>query len=252
MLSTNKHYWDMPQHFYGEVGSFDIQTNPEWLKVRRGKFTASQAAEILSSERGGDGLGKTALKAIDRVFAEKYTNWSEPDDSQSWAEKPQVARGLELEPEARRLYEKQTGFKVRQCGFVEHGSGFFGFSPDGMIEGENGAVEIKSPEAPGAQRLIREVGDTDHLKQIAFAMWLDDLDFYDYVVYCPELCDGLVEMGAIKEHQVFIWSFDREELAEYIDALDKRAPMLIECITGKIKEYKSIGTKRIMYHKRSK
>lgn len=260
MRTENIHHWGMKQHFYGQT-QFEIQTNPEWLAVRKGKFTASEAADMLTSGKStiidpktgkektiidNKVLGKTAKTICRRVITDRFTRFERPADAGAWAEKPSVARGLELEPHARFLYEKQTGFKVRECGFVEHSSGWFGFSPDGIVEDENIGIEIKCPEPDNAQRLIDEVGDSDHLKQMAFAMWVDDLDCYDYVIYSPELCDGL---GL--EPQVFIFSFSRDELQEYIDAIDLRAPVLLQYVNESVLTLKKIGTKRQFLHKRS-
>lgn len=249
MIEKNIHYWNMKQHFYAEPGNThaEIQTNPEWLAVRKGKFTASEAADLLSSSRSKDEvLGKMAKAACRRVITDRFTTFERPADKDSWALKDSVARGLQLEPIARGLYEKQTGFKVRECGFVEHESGWFGFSPDGIVEEREIGVEIKCPEPDAAQKLIDEVGDPDHLKQMAFAMWCDDLDCYDYVVYSPELCAGL---GL--EDQVFIFSFSRDELFEYIEEIDKRAPVLLEYVTQSVMNIKKIGKHRQMIHKRS-
>lgn len=248
MKAENKHFWNMKQHYYGDAGTFDIQTNPEWLAVRRGKFTASEAGDILSSSRNKDEvLGKTAKTVCRRVLTDRFTSFERPADKDAWALKDSVARGLQLEPRARELYEHQTGFEVKECGFVEHSSGWFGFSPDGIVEDENMGIEIKCPEPDNAQRLIDEVGDPDHLKQIAFAMWVDGLDCYDYVVYSPELCQGL-EL----DDQVFIFSFSRDELQEYIDEIDKRAPILLEYINKSVLNLKKIGKKRQFIHARSK
>lgn len=250
MRIENQHYWNMKQHIYEEAGNThaEIQTNPEWLAVRKGKFTASEAADLLSSSRSKDEiLGKTAKAACRRVITDRFTTFERAADKDAWALKDSVARGLQLEPIARGLYEEQTGFKVRECGFVEHSSGWFGFSPDGIVEDKNLGIEIKCPEPDNAQKLIDEVGDPDHLKQMAFAMWCDDLDCYDYVVYSPELCQGL---GL--ENQVFIFSFSRDELSEYIEEIDKRTPILLEYINKSVLNLKKIGKKRQFMHARSK
>lgn len=201
---------------------------------------------LAASRTKGEILGKSAKAVCRRVITDRFTSFERPADRDAWSLKDSVARGLQLEPRARELYEKQSGFKVRECGFIEHSSGWFGFSPDGIVEDENIGVEIKCPEPDGAQRLIDEVGDTDHLKQMAFAMWVDDLDCYDYVVYSPELCEGL---GI--EEQVFIFSFSRDELQEYIDEIDKRAPALLEYVAQSVSNIKRIGKKRQFMHKRA-
>lgn len=249
MRTENIHHWNLLQHIYEEPGNThaEIQTNPEWLALRRGKFTASEAADLLSSSRTKDEvLGKLAKAACRRVITDRFTTFERPADKDSWALKDSVARGLQLEPIARELYEKQTGFKVRQCGFVEHSSGWFGFSPDGIVEDKNIGVEIKCCEPDNSQKLIDEVGESDHLKQMAFAMWVDGLDCYDYVVYSPELCQGL---GL--DNQVFIFSFSRDELQDIIDEIDKRAPILLEYINQSVSNLKKIGKKRQFIHSRN-
>lgn len=247
MRAENTHYWGIKQHYYGDAGSFDIQVNPDWLALRKGKFTASQAADMLASSRNKDEtLGKSAKAVCRAIITDRFTSFERPADRDAWSLKDSVARGLQLEPTARALYEAQTGFKVRECGFVEHSSGWFGFSPDGIVEDKNIGIEIKCPEPDGAQKLIDEVGDTDHLKQMAFAIWCDDLDCYDYVVYSPELCAGL---GI--DDQVFIFSFSRDDLQQYIDEIDQRAPVLLQYVNQSVLNIKKIGKKRQFIHKRS-
>lgn len=263
MRTENIHYWGVKQHIYGDAGTFDIQTNPEWEALRRGKFTASTADEMLTAgkvevvdQKTGKTvnkidksvLGKSAEGLCYSVITDRFTKFVRPADRGAWADKDSVARGLQLEPHARELYEKQTGFKVRECGFVEHWSGWFGFSPDGIVEEQNIGIEIKCPEPDNAQKMINEVGSAAHLKQMAFAMWCDDLDCYDYVIYSPELCQS-EQLGL--DDQVFIFSFSREDLQEYIDEIDRRAPVLLEFVNRAAMGYKKIGKKRQFIHKRS-
>ena len=85
MRAENKHYWNMKQHYYGEAGTFDIQTNPEWLAVRRGKFTASEAADMLSSSRTKDEvLGKTAKAVCRRVLTDRFTTFERKNGCGMW------------------------------------------------------------------------------------------------------------------------------------------------------------------------
>ena len=75
-----------------------------------------------------------------------------------------IERGIALEPFAIEAYEAQTGNIVSQVGFVEHDSGFFGRSPDGIIEPHNNVtfpgkltdLEIKCHKGSVHRRMLRE------------------------------------------------------------------------------------------------
>ena len=83
------------------------QGSDQWHEVRKGKMTASHAQEIGNS---GKGLDTYITKLMARVFSsgeqEHFTN-------------AHIERGIELEAQARDIYELQTGNIVEEVGFIE-------------------------------------------------------------------------------------------------------------------------------------
>jgi len=58
-----------------------------------------------------------------------------------------MQRGIDLEPEARDLFQRVTGLTVDEIGFAKSRHGFFGCSPDGLILDRSEGLEIKIPRA---------------------------------------------------------------------------------------------------------
>ncbi len=105
------------------------QGSEEWLALRKSYFTGSALGEwLLDGDRT-----KTSRKARSNAIWSKLGELSQDDEPNfpNWAMK----RGTELEPLARAAYERHTGFKVREVGFISHDSDGFGVSPDGLIVG---------------------------------------------------------------------------------------------------------------------
>lgn len=110
------------------------QQSPEWFELRQKyPLTASNAQAI-----GNNGKGLESL--VWEKLSEKYSS----------ANKEQFAsvhldRGNELEPQARELYQLETGNEVVEVGFITDDkiSKVGGASPDGLVN-DDGLLEIKS------------------------------------------------------------------------------------------------------------
>jgi putative phage-type endonuclease len=121
-----------------------IQQTPEWYDLRqRYPLTASNAQAI-----GNNGKGLETLV------------WEKLSERYSIAEKEQITskdldRGNELEPQAREIYQLETGNEVVQVGFVtdDEISPVGGASPDGLVN-DDGLFETKA------------FADTKHFKAI--------------------------------------------------------------------------------------
>lgn len=114
------------------------QGSIEWLKARIGVVTASEADNILTP---GKLLPAKGTAYLNKLVAE--TVLGEPiDDGSSGF----TRRGNDMEDEARRWYEFETGVTVERVGFVISDDERIGYSPDGLV-GDEGLVEIKIPSA---------------------------------------------------------------------------------------------------------
>lgn len=149
------------------------QRSPEWFAVRKLKLTASKADAIAAA---GKGLETLCLELV----AENYS-LAEPENYTNEA----MQRGVELEAEARSMYEALKDFpKIEEVGFVEY-SDFVGCSPDGLVD-DDGLIEIKCPQDKTyTNYLITGDIDSKYLWQMQMQMLCTGRKWCDYVVYNP-------------------------------------------------------------------
>ena len=107
-----------------------------------------------------------------------------------------VKYGKELEPFARDYYSDKTGYDVVQVGFIEHDSGGFGCSPDGLVFLDKGhsnvdgwanhGIEIKCPIPQTHLRwLLAGTLPDEHKIQCHAGMAVTGLNRWDFLSYCP-------------------------------------------------------------------
>ena len=146
------------------------QGSEEWLKIRLGKFTGSNAQAIAASGKGLETL-------IFEKVAEISTGKSKPFYTNG-----DIERGRELESMARDSYEIETGATVKQVGFVELDE-FTGCSPDGLVD-DDGLIEIKCKnDANYARYLCDKKIDSAHNWQIQMSLFVTGREWCDYIVF---------------------------------------------------------------------
>lgn len=153
------------------------QKTEEWYALRRQHpLTASNAQAI-----GNNGKGLETLV------------WTVLADKHSFAEKEQyenkdIARGNELEDQARDIYQLETGNKVQKVGFVtnETVSPVGGASPDGLVE-TDGLLEIKCFDDIKHFRYIIEglKPESQYEWQMQMQMLITGRKWCDFVAYNP-------------------------------------------------------------------
>lgn len=166
----------------------DIQQGTEeWLKLRRGKFTASDAQAIGNNGKGLETLiYEKAAEVITGNFKEQYTN-------------PDIERGNELEELARNSYELETGITVIEAGFVELNE-WVGCSPDGLVQ-DDGLVEFKCKNDVNFLKfLLDEKIDPSHEWQMHMQMYVCERKWCDYVVYNPNFPKPLSMQRVIRDN----------------------------------------------------
>lgn len=105
------------------------QGSDAWFDVKRGVVSASHFSEVLNKKTGrGLYMLKVAAEKIEGITQVAYSNEN-------------MANGIDLEPEARGLYEDSFKCHVDQVGFIKRDE-WVGASPDGLI-GQDGLIEIK-------------------------------------------------------------------------------------------------------------
>lgn len=157
------------------------QQSKEWFEIRKGKMTASHGQEIGNQ---GKGLETYILTLMSDYYSsvpeESYTN-------------KEIERGIELEEQARNIYELENNVKIERVGFIERDE-YVGCSPDGLI-GKDGGIEIKSHNNLKHFKLILdgEKGiDSKYIWQIQMNLLITGRKWWDYVAYNPNFEKGLL------------------------------------------------------------
>ena len=195
------------------------QGSTEWLDMRLGLITCSEISSIRA-----DGAG--AQSYINALAYERITGESSSVfEGNEWTK-----RGQELEPIARQMYEQKTGTDVSMVSFVENKG--FGYSPDGLIYGSqpmwpDGGIEIKVKQ-PAEQIHILRTGEIPkkHMDQLIGGLTCAELDWIDFVSYCPNLPLFICRVYAI-EHK---------DQVEKIEKLVGKYNQQIEEIVNQISE----------------
>ena len=161
------------------------QRDSAWFTARAGRFTASRFADLMATTKSGPSTSRKNL--IVQIAIERITGTTE--DSYTNAA---MQRGIDLEPEARMVYELTTGNVVEQVDFIQHPSlSFVGVSPDGLI-GDDGMTEIKCPSAMSKHldALRNGAHAVEYKWQIQGQLWVAEREWNDAVSYDPRFPEG--------------------------------------------------------------
>jgi len=192
-----------------------VQGTPEWLQARLGVITASNFSKFITPN------GKASAQAeseICKLIAERITG--EPADmfQTQW-----MARGNELEAEARSMFELFSQETVDQTGLLLMDDYDIGCSPDGLMDGVG--LEIKCP-APGTHiKFLRNGGEgipPEYVAQVQGAMMVTGFETWIFMSYHPRIEPLIIEVH-------------RDQ--SYIDTLQKVLIEANETINNEVKKY---------------
>lgn len=165
-----------------------VQGTTAWAQLRVGIPTASRFDEIITP--GKLQLSKSCDKYAHELIAEQILGVPLDNATSGFME-----RGTVLEKKAVSYYELQKDVEVDRVGFVTRDDGRVGCSPDGLIIGEPGGVEIKVPSAGiHVGYLLGSAGEKYKL-QVQGCIWLCELDYWDFVSYNPDLPSTIVRFN---------------------------------------------------------
>jgi hypothetical protein len=156
------------------------QGSDTWFELRKLKLTASHAQQIGNA---GKGLETYITEMMAYHYSSAEREYYSSDDTD---------RGNELEPLARAMYELQTGYKVEQVGFIELNE-YVGCSPDGLV-GDDGLIEIKSPDDINHYKLIRDGEkevDSKYIWQVQMNLLITGRKWADLIFYNPNFKESL-------------------------------------------------------------
>ena len=154
------------------------QGSPEWHALHFGRPSASGFDRLITPK-----ARKRSAQA-ERYAIELCASFflGEPLEgfSTAW-----MARGLELEDDARRWYEFTHDVKVARVGFITDDGGRYGCSPDGLV-GAEGLLEIKCLSA--ANHVAALLGEAEpYTLQVQGQLWICERTWCDRLYYNPAL-----------------------------------------------------------------
>lgn len=164
----------------------ESQESAEWMSARAGNFTASRSSDLMAKTRSGPSASRAnllALLAVERLTGECVQTY------QNGA----MARGIELEAEARDAYAFTRGVAVQESGYVASADmPHTGCSPDGLL-GDNGLLEIKCPASMQKHLEALRTGAyaTEYRWQLQHQLMVTGRDWVDVVSYDPRFPDAL-------------------------------------------------------------
>lgn len=188
------------------------QGSPEWKAARLGIPTASEFHKLL-------GIKKDARdKVTRRTYMLKLAGELRTGEPAESYENSHMARGKEMEAEARDLYSFMTNADPQQVGFVRNGPK--GCSPDSLV-GDAGMLEIKT-KLPHLviDCLLKDEFPTEHKAQCQGALWVAEREWIDIAVYWPKL--PLFVKRAHRE-EAYI-----KELAQAVDDFNAELAEIVE------------------------
>ena len=139
------------------------QNSDDWLKARIGKFTASNAIELLKHGR------VDRARVVEKEFA-----------GNQW-----TRRGHDLEPFAVTAYEQVKEVSVKRPGYITNDKyKDCLFSPDGLTDTH--VIEIKCFNETRHHK-VRKTIPPEILAQIHFGMIMAELSYAHLVLFNPDL-----------------------------------------------------------------
>lgn len=190
------------------------QGSDEWIAARLGIPSASMYGKIITTQ------GKWSTQAdtyINQLVAEKLTGEQTP-----FYQNEHMARGTELEPDARKMYEFIKDVEVQEVGFCLHDALEAGASPDGLI-GEDGGLEIKCP-APATHVEYLRGGKlpSKYKQQVMGCLWITGREWWDFMSYHPSMKPLIVRV-------------ERDE--DYIAELEACVSKAVELIEENVEKF---------------
>lgn len=166
----------------------------EWYKTRLGKVTSSSIWQLTvepkeKTKKEAGELSSTAKEYVMQKVAERLTGVTRNFQNDA------TAHGLEQEAHAISLYEMTYGYQVKETGFIERITGWYGGTPDGYIESENGIIQVKCPYDYKNHLSFMLIDSVETFKakhreyywQCISDMLVTDTRWCDFVSYCPDM-----------------------------------------------------------------
>lgn len=196
------------------------QGSPEWFAARAGVLSASVLDQVVTST----GEPSKQARKLALTLAGERVIGAKPDTYQS----PAMARGMEMEAEAREFYSLITDHDVAEVGLVyQDDTRRVCCSPDGLV-GEGG-LEIKCPALHTAvDYLLRGQLPAEYVQQVQGSMWITEAPWWDFLSYFPGLPPLLLR---VERDEQFIAKL-AEQVERFLADLDAITTRITERIAA--------------------
>lgn len=191
------------------------QGSAAWFEARAGLPTASEFSTVMAKGRDG-GASVTRRKYMLQLAGEILTGEPAPAGYSN----DFMARGQELEDEARQLFAFMRDVEPIRVGFIRNGAK--GCSPDSLI-GDASGLEIKvAIPAVQIERLQRGDLPPEHRAQVQGSMWVTERETWEFVSYCPKLPPLIITVPRDEEYIA--------QIAAAVDAFNEELASVVQSI----------------------
>jgi hypothetical protein len=196
------------------------QNSPEWHQLRLGIPTSSEFDKIITPKTQAPSTQARAY--MHRLLAEWIIG--QPLDLY---ESRFMQRGHELENNAVEAYEFEREVETERIGFITSNDAMKGCSPDRLVKGTKGSLEIKvaTPSIHVGRMLERSVA-SEHKCQIQGQIWIAELEWVDAESYCPGLPTVIVRAER-----------DDKFIQVLSSAVNAFAELMLECRTKLVQQW---------------
>lgn len=168
------------------------QGTEEWHEARRGVITGSRFSDVITPVKGA--LSTSSKKYMYELVAERM------GATVDFFKSDYMARGNELEDDARTAYEFIRDTKVDEVGLCLDDSKIIGVSPDGLV-GEDGGLEIKCPKETTHISYLDDGGlPLIYKPQLQGSMWITGRKWWDFMSYHPQLPPLIIRVPRDEEY----------------------------------------------------
>lgn len=186
------------------------QRSQEWHELRRAKVTGTKFKSLLS---------KTSIELVYELIAEAATVIEDDEDGYVSAA---MLWGAEIEPLACLAYEGITGHKVKHAGFLSHDLlDWFGLSPDGLVELEDGSIIGIEIKAPNTKRHVKTIVE-NKVPTDAKANWRPQCMMWFLLDEKVKQVDFVCYDERYTDKKCHIISIKREDVLDEIDEMKEK------------------------------
>lgn len=184
------------------------QGTPEWFQERCGIPSASNFDKIITTKGQPS---KQRTKYMYQLAGERLTGKKE-ETYQSYA----MTRGIEMEEEARLVFEMDHKVEIKQVGFCTSDCGRYGFSPDGIVDGAG--WEVKCPSlAVHVEYLLNKKLPTTYFQQVQGSLFVSGFEEWWFESYYPDMPSLELRVFPDVEFHTAL----KEQLDQFCDELDE-------------------------------